>query len=186
MLRYRLKERGEPRTVVVTAAGAEEGKTTCAVNLAIALGECGRARVLLLEANLRTPALAQIFGFSPPICFRDQLVRHREQPLEPWSVVEVLGPSLHVAAVRPAAEPHALLDAPAFAIAIERLRLAEYDYIVIDTPPVLGSADVNLIADSADAIVLAARARWSSGRNVRRAIEQLSPARVLGVALLDA
>ena len=159
VLRHRLQERGDPRAIVVTSAEAREGKTTCAVNLAMALGECGRAKVLLVEANLRTPQLAAIFGFKPPECFGEQLVKHKDQPLEPWAVVEVIPPWLHVAAVSPETAGQPLLDSAAFTIAMERLRLAGYHYLVIDTPPVLDSADVNMVVDAADAVLLLVNAR---------------------------
>ncbi len=185
VLRHRLQERGDPRVIAVTSARPKEGKTTCAVNLALALGECGRARVLLVEANLRTPALAPLFGFMPPECFTAQLARHKEKPLDAWSVVEVFSPFLHVLAVKPADGGKPLLDGPAFAIAMEMLAQAGYDYIVIDTPPVLGAADVNLIEDSADGVLFTAWARETSSRTLRAAVEQLAPAKLLGVTLLD-
>jgi Mrp family chromosome partitioning ATPase len=184
VLRHRLVERGDPRTICVTSAEPGEGKTTCAINLAMSLGECGRARVLLMEANFRNPRLAPMLGFRPPECFSEQLTRHREQPLDPWSVVEVFWPWLHVAAVDPKIGGKPLLDAPAFEIAVARLRPG-YDYLVIDSPPILGSADVNLIEDAVDAVLLACWARRSRGRSLTKAIEQLSPAKVIGVTLLD-
>lgn len=184
VLRHRLLERPR-RTFVVTSPGPNEGKTTCAVNLALALGECGRARVLLIEGNLRRPSLGRLLGFMPPVCFAEQLAAHRDRPLDPWVLVEVLSPYLHVAAVKPTNGGRPLLDAPAFAIAMERLKLAGYDYIVVDAPPVLGAADVNLIQDSADAVVFVARGRSTSGRHLRRAIEQLAPAPILGVVLIE-
>src|SRR5262249_15229547 len=113
VMRHRLQERGNPRTVAVTSASKKEGKTTCAVNLALALGECGRARVLLVEANLRAPSLAPLFGFMPPECFSIQLSRHRDKPEGVWSVVEVNSPSLHVLAVSPVAGARPLVDGPA-------------------------------------------------------------------------
>jgi Mrp family chromosome partitioning ATPase len=186
VLRHRLQERGDPRVIAVTSAGAKEGKTTCAVNLALALGECGRARVLLIEANFRAPSLAPLFGFMPPECFTAQLARHKAKPLDAWSVVEVYSPSLHVLAVQPdMGLGHPLLDGPGFSLAIEMLAQAGYDYIVIDTPPVLGAADVNLIEDAADGVVFTAWSRETSARNLRAAVEQLSPAKVLGLTLLD-
>ncbi|MGZ3406379.1 MAG: hypothetical protein ACXVAN_08035, partial [Polyangia bacterium] len=63
---------------------------------------------------------------------------------------------------------------------------AGYDYIVIDTPPVIGAADVNLIEDSADGVLFTAWSRTTSSRSLRQAIEQLAPAQLLGVTLLDA
>lgn len=186
VMRHRIVDRGDPRVIAVTSAGARDGKTTCAANLALALGELGRAKVLLLEANFRAPQIAVMFGFLPPECFSAQLQRHRDKPLDPWSIVEVFTPSLHVLAVKPGELNRPLLDAPAFAIALEMLQRIGYDYIVIDTPPVLGSADANLIEDYVDATVLACRSGQTTGRALRAAIDQLSPNKLLGVALLDA
>jgi Mrp family chromosome partitioning ATPase len=54
---------------------------------------------------------------------------------------------------------------------------------VIDAPPVLGSADVNLMADAADAVVLAVRAKRTTTRQVRKAIDQVGPSKVIGTVL---
>jgi Mrp family chromosome partitioning ATPase len=183
VLRHRLSRSGQPRVVAVTSAGAGEGKTTCALNLALALAECGRARVLLVEANLRTPALAALFGVEPPVCFSRDVAQHKERPLDPWSVIEVL-PTLHLAAIATATEPGPLLDGPAFAFAISALARGPYDHLVLDTPPVLGSADVNLIEDSVEGIVLCARAGLTTTRSLERCVDQLQPAKILGVTLV--
>ena len=147
----------------------------------------GASRVLLVEANLRAPALAALFGFMPPECFSAQLQRHSEKPLEPWSVVEVFSPSLHVLAVKPGRRRRqaAARRAGVRASRMEMLAQAGYDYIVIDTPPVLGAADVNLIEDSADGVLFTAWSRSTSSRSLRAAVEQLAPAKLLGVTLLD-
>lgn len=185
VLRHRVLERGAIRTIVVSSPNPREGKTTCAANLAIALGECERARVLLLECNLRAPSLSGLFGFVPPECFAKQLLRHREQPLDPWTVVEVCQPWLHVAAIHPETAATPLLDGLAFEIAIERLRLGSYDFIVIDGPPVLGAADVNLMQDAVDAVLLTTWARRSRASELRRATEQLGTRKLAGVVMLD-
>lgn len=185
VLRHRLQERGDPRVIAVTSARPREGKTTCAVNLAMALGECERARVLLVEANLRAPALAPLFGFMPPECFSAQMARHKDKPLDAWSVVEVFSPSLHVLAVKPSDGGRPLLDGPGLSIAMEMLRQAGYDYIVVDTPPVLGAADVNLVEDVSDGVLFVARARDTSARTLTAAVDQLSPGKLLGLTLLD-
>ncbi len=185
VLRHHLLELGRPQVVIVSSPQAGDGKTTTAINLALALAECGRAKTLLIETHVRRPAFTSIFKFVPPWCFAEQLAAHRHQPAMPWSLIDIPQLWLHVAAVNPRISQTQLLDGPAFAIAMERLRLAGYDHIVVDAPPVLGSADVNLMADAADSVVLALSARRSTTRDLRRAIDQLGTAKVSGTVLLQ-
>ncbi|MEO8700226.1 MAG: P-loop NTPase [Kofleriaceae bacterium] len=185
VLRHHLLEVGRPQCVVVSSPKAGEGKTTVALNLAMSLAECGRAKVLLVETHVRRPALASVFKFVPPWCFAEQLAAHRHQPMLPWSLIEIPQLWLHVAAINPRIEKTQLLDGPAFAIAVERLRLGGYDHIVVDAPPVLGSADVNLMADAADAVVFALRAKHSTTRDLRRAVDQLGATKIAGTVLVS-
>jgi len=185
VLRHHLLGLGRPQVIIVSSPLKGEGKTTTALNLALALAECGRSKVLLAETHVRRPQLANVCKLVPPWCFAEQLAAHRHQPMLPWSLVEIPQLWLHVAAINPRIEKTQLLDAPAFAIAMERLRLGGYDHIVIDAPPVLGSADVNLMADSADAVVFALRARQSNTRDVRRAMDQIGGNRVVGTVIVE-
>jgi receptor protein-tyrosine kinase len=208
LLRQRLMDRGDPRTVLCTSASSREGKTTLAVNLALALAELGKHRVLLIEATFRATSLGEIFGFKPPKGFAGQLARHRSNPTEPWVVVQIGTQQLYVMAAEPRCCPHcaavlleeaqfcgmcgkkvangatATLDAVTFSAAVHRFRQA-FDYLVVDAPPVLAGGDVNLIQDSADAIVFATRKGRSAARSLRRAMEQVAPAPVAAVALLE-
>ncbi len=185
VLRHHLMAAGNPRILATTSPRVGEGKTTAAVNLAISLAECGRAKVLLVETNLRRPQLAAMFRFTPPWCFAEQLASHRHQPLLPWSLVEIPQLWLHVAAVNPGSDRTQILDAPAFAIAMERLRMGGYDHIVVDTPPVLGSADINLIQDAVDGICIVTSAKRSTTRDVRRTLDQLGDHKIVGAVFLE-
>ncbi len=185
VLRHHLLELGRPQCIIVSSPQRGDGKTTTAINLATALSECGRAKVLLVEAHLRRPQLASVFEFVPPRCFADQLLLHRKDPLTSWTLVDIPELYLHVGAVNPKFERGQLLDGPAFSIAMERLRLAGYDHIVVDAPPVLGSADVNLMADAADTVLLALRARRSTARDLRAAIDQIGERKIGGTVLVD-
>jgi Mrp family chromosome partitioning ATPase len=185
VLRHHLLEIGRPQVVIVSSAQAGDGKTTVALNLALALAECGRAKTLLVETHVRRPQFTEVFKFVPPWCFAEQLAAHRHQPTMPWSLIDIPQLWLHVAAINPRIALTQLLDGPAFAIAMERLRLAGYDHIVVDAPPVLGSADVNLMADAADSVVFAVRSRRSTTRDLRRAIDQLGGHKVAGTVLLQ-
>jgi Mrp family chromosome partitioning ATPase len=185
VLRHHLMEVGQPRVVVVTSSRPGEGKTTTALNVALALAECGRANVLLIDAHLQRPQVAMALRFVPPWCFAEQLAAHRHQPMLPWSLVEIPQLWIHVAGISANAPKVSMVDAPAFAIAVDKLTSAGYDHIVIDGPSVLGGAEVNLIQDVADGVVLTLRGGKSTARDLRASIEQLSPGKILGSVLLE-
>jgi Mrp family chromosome partitioning ATPase len=183
-LRHRLLSSGDPRMIAVTSARPEEGKTTCALNLALAIAEDAMMRVLLLEANLCRPSLAAIFGFEPHRSFMSDMSRLSDVG-PPYPVAGISGVRIHFAALpqAPIAEGH--IEKTLFSIALANLRRV-YDYIVIDAASVLESGDTDVVGECADGVLLAARARVSQKRELRRAIEQLRPAPVLGTVLLDA
>lgn len=206
-LRQRLVEAGDPRVILVTSPRSREGKTISATNLALAYAELGRSRVLIVEANFRSASLGEVFGFKPPRSFSAQLERHRDHPIDPWVVVQVAPIDVHVMAVnpnccpacstvlvkganfcpscgRPVSNEPPRLDRTTFASAIRRLKEA-FDYVIIDGPSVLESADVNLIQDTADGIVMTARSGHTDARALKRAMDQVSPAPVLGVVLVE-
>ena len=207
-LRQRLLDAGEIHSILCTSANSGEGTTTLAANLALSFAELGRYRVLLIEANFRRASLASLFGFIPPAGFGSQIARHRLHPDEPWAVVQIGPPALFILAVEPPACPHcaaalpiwaefcgacgakvggvaALADGAGVNAAIASLREV-FDFVIIDGPSVLSSGDINVIQDSADAIVMATRKGQSDERSLGRAIEQVAPAPLAGVVLLDA
>jgi Mrp family chromosome partitioning ATPase len=209
LLRQKLIERDDPRIILCTSARPEEGKSTLAANLAMAYAELAKYRVLLVEANLKAAVLGEMFGFLPPKGFASQMATHRIHPSEPWIVVQIGGLPLFVLAVEPRACPscaHVLaeaasfcpmcgtkapdtlrpdgLDGVSFSAMIRTLRQS-FDYVLIDAPAVLGSGEVNLIQDAADVILFAARKGKTDAQALRRAINQVAPAPVAGVALID-
>ena len=184
-LRRKLSTLPATRVLGVTSAEHGEGKTVFAVNLALTLRESARSRVLIVEANLRTPILGKLLGFDTPECFIEQLKRHAEDPRAPWVVAEPL-PKLHVMAVDPNATHEPLLDPMSFAAGMERIKQAGYEYVLIDSPPVLGNLDCNVISDAVDAMILTALPMKSHRSKMRKAVTQLEPAPILGVVVLEA
>jgi Mrp family chromosome partitioning ATPase len=183
LLQHRLFAKGDPRVVVVTSAEAGEGKTTCAANLALVLSEETLARVLLLEANLPRPALADVFGFEPADSFMIRLLEG-EDAVAPYPVASVNGMGLQLAALKPEPVRDRRLERALLSTAIRDLRNV-YDYIVIDAAAVLENADANSVSQCADGVVVTARAGRSRKSSLRRALEQLAPAEVLGTVLID-
>jgi Mrp family chromosome partitioning ATPase len=183
-LRRRLTEQGNPAVILVTSAEEEEGKSTCAANLALAMAESGRLRVLLVEANLHQPSLAQIFGFQPSPCLLEQLATHRKEPDAPWFTTEIQPVGLHVLAVAPGADRNQSIHGPSFLAAVSRWRLA-FDHVVIDGPAILSSSDTAIIQDSVDTVLMVARSGVSRNRAVKRALDQISSDMVAGLVLMD-
>lgn len=183
-LRRKLASSGNPQVIAITSPDAGEGKTTCALNLALAMRETSRGKVLLIEANGRSPSIAKLLGFETPECFCDQIVRRREDPRKPWVAVEAM-PKLHIMAVDPTIKRAPQLDPIAFSNGMERLKKAGYEYILLDTPPVLGTFEVNMIADTVDGVLFTSITMKSKRSHLRKAIEQIMPAPVLGVMVLD-
>ncbi len=183
-LRRKLASSGNPQVIAITSPDAGEGKTTCALNLALAMRETSRGKVLLIEANVRSPSMAKLLGFEPPECFCDQLTERKEDPRRAWIAVEAM-PKLHIMAVAPTTKRPPQLDPLAFASGMERLKRAGYEYILIDTPPVLGTFEVNMIADNVDGVLFTAITMKSKRSHLRKAMEQIMPAPVLGVMVLD-
>lgn len=188
VLRYRL-EQAEPdvlstTVIAVTTPRPRQGATTTALNLALALSECNRARVCLLEGNLRRPALAKLLGYDPPMCLAERMASDRENPQQPFWVAEM--PSgLHVLAVRPTTPARSLVDGPAFASAVDALRRSGYRHIVVDGPEVMGIADMNLIEEVVDGVLLVAQGGATSGKDLQIAASQMNTKKLRGVVLLD-
>lgn len=184
-LRHRVADRGDPHTLLVTSAARGEGRTTCAANLALALAELRRFQVLLVEADLGRASLAALFGISSPTCFHRQAVeRHAGDVVRPWSVHTVGSFELHLAPLDPRASRPAAWEPAVIAGALDQLRKS-YDYVVVDAPPVTPTADVHVMQEAVDGVILVARAGLTRSRHVQAAADQIAQGKNLGVVLLD-
>jgi Mrp family chromosome partitioning ATPase len=184
LLRHRLLSQADPRIVAVTSAHPGEGKTTCALNLALAMAEDTMTHVLLVDLNLRRPALGRVFGFTPFENIVENMARFVDVG-PPYPVASISGTRLHVAALPEKPIEGGRLDRTLFAVALSDLRNV-YDYIVIDAASVLESGDVDVVGECSSGVIVAARAGRTRKADMRRAIGQLAPAPVLGTVLIDA
>ena len=186
VLRDNLVAKGLPRVVAVSSGERGDGKTICAVNLALALTEHGATRrVLLLDGNLSAPALAEIFevGAHPP-----SSVFVDFDAFQPYEVIGV-SPRLHVCA--PAThpgEPLPKFDTRLVGALIARLCRAGYDNIIVDAPAIeVGSSlTVRQLLDCVDGVVLVVRAGRTTGRSLRRAAGNIPKGKALGFTLVEA
>lgn len=183
ILRDNLLAKNAPRIIAVSSGAEHEGKTTCAINLALALVERPSTRVLLLDGNFFAPSLATVFHIdaSTPVAAEMNLPW-----LSPYRVVEVtLG--FHVAAIiHEAGEPPPPFNSRWYDMAMAHLADADYDYLVIDAPALDGSAAVLHVVTIAEGTLLTARSGATTARSLRSAVAQIARDRVLGVTLMDA
>jgi polysaccharide biosynthesis transport protein len=174
-----------PRVIVVTSAFPGEGKTTTAVNLAIALAQRGE-KILLVDADLRRGSLDRIFKLEDKSFGLSTVLTHpavrRELPI---ALPEL--PMLRVLATGPR-PPN-----PAEMLSSNRMeeQLAqwtqEFDRVVLDTAPVLAVSDTQAMAALADTVILVARAGMTRKRALIRARDLLSRinAPIAGVVVND-
>ena len=150
----------------------------------MALAERGEGNVLLVEANLQRPAIAQLLGFAPARCFAQQVHGDTLRSVGEWSAVSAFFPNLHVLAVDPGESKPQLLERTALLEAVEQLKRSDYASIVVDCPPALGSADMSIVADCVDGIFLTSLAGRTRRSSLRESAEVLAPLPILGTVVM--
>lgn len=141
------------RTIAVTSPGPSEGKSTIAVNFASVLAQAG-SRVLLIDADLRHPMLHTVFKRKKKPGLSDLIIANGN-PEEAIFATGLEGLyCLPCGTIPPS--PGDLLTLAATRNLLKRLA-GEYDYVVIDTPPVLVAADTAIIGSLVDATIMVAR-----------------------------
>ena len=173
-----------PRVVLITSALPGEGKTTTAVNLGAALASLG-SKVVIVDCDMRRPSCHRSVGVKNSPGFVQCLTGHVELA---EAVLPAPGvPNLSVIPCGPIPpNPAEVLSSSLAAELLRKLR-AEFDYVLVDSPPLLSVADSRILATMTDAAVLVTRAFETPYDLVCRARSLLysAGARILGVALND-
>jgi capsular exopolysaccharide synthesis family protein len=177
-------EQGTLRTLVVTSANPREGKTSTASNLAIGLADLNK-RVLLIDGDVRSPRLHEVFGLSNEFGLADLLEHSQHDPkLAPIpSGVD----RLFVLPVGKANEQTKnLLYSPKLVELLKQFE-TEYDIVLIDTAQALHMRDARLLGSLADGVVLIVRAGLTSRDAASAVIDKFRQdgTPVLGVILND-
>jgi polysaccharide biosynthesis transport protein len=169
------------RTIVVTSTGPGEGKTLVATNLAVALAQAGQ-RVLLIDADMHKPRVHIVFGTPQEPGLSNVLVGNAK------ASEAVRRPTVPGLWVMPAGmtppNPAELLGAQRFKNFLASLA-EHFDWVVVDTPPVMAVTDSSVVAHLATGVVFVVGSEMTSRHAAQRALEQLGNARatVVGAVL---
>jgi capsular exopolysaccharide synthesis family protein len=172
-----------PRVILITSPSAGEGKTTLSINLALALAH--RGNTCLIEGDLRRPTAGRIMSPAPHTGLGQVL----GTKLPPGDAIVKFAdiPSFGVLpAGAPVANPGDLMDPEKMTELVNGLK-QEYQYIVIDSPPLIPFSDARLMAAICDTVVLVGRYGVTTRRALTRCagiLEQVR-ARLAGVVLND-
>lgn len=161
------------RAVVITSTAPGEGKTLVSTNLAVALAHAG-LRTLIIDGDMRRPRTHSVFDRPQEPGLSNVLVgtaRLRD------SVRNTEVPNLYLlAAGHIPPNPAELLGSTRYLELLDEMR-QEYDWVLIDAPPVMAVTDAAILANSATGVVFVVGAEMTSRRNAVAAIEQLTAAR---------
>ncbi|MET0134696.1 MAG: polysaccharide biosynthesis tyrosine autokinase [Kibdelosporangium sp.] len=170
-----------PKRVAVVSALPGEAKTTTACNLAIIMAESG-ASVVLVDADLRRPRIADILGLEGAVGLTSVLIAHTglNQALQRWGPT---GISILTSGPVPP-NPSELLASQHMGDLLAELA-GRFDVVVVDTPPLLAVTDAAILARWCDGALLVVRQGKTTKKQVRSAAAALSAvsARILGVVL---
>lgn len=182
VLRHTVEQRRRTSGVAivgVSSAAQGDGKTTTAINLAGALAQDRNARVLLIDCDLRSSAMARRLGLADgrglvqaivdPMLSLDDAIRHL-----PRFNLDVMASGYETSS------PYELLKSPRLVDLFEAAR-RRYDYVVVDTPPVVPFPDCRVLAKVIDGFLLVVSANKTPRRLVDDAIDVLSKEAVIGL-----
>jgi capsular exopolysaccharide synthesis family protein len=176
---YMAEAGARPKTLLVTSSVPEEGKSLTAANLAITMAGTG-SRVLLVDTDSRKGALHERFQVPG----KPGLTEVLNQGLNWEEVVQAtMTPNLFLIPQGSFAPNASELFISGVTKSFLQATAAKYDYVILDTVPVMAADDVTSLAPHADGVLFLIRAEFTSARVARAALESLyqRQARVLGL-----
>jgi capsular exopolysaccharide synthesis family protein len=167
------------RTVMIASALPGEGKTLLAGNLGLVLSQAFGRRVLMIDGDLRRPSLHALFGVQNSGGVAGWLESSSDAAPAPTHIAPNL--SLLVAG-QPKMDPLRIVTGPG----MRRLLLetaAQYDWLILDTPPVALLPDAHLLVANVDRVVLVIEAGKTPYDVIRHSIEAVGRERIIGTVL---
>ncbi len=167
------------KTVLVASTMPGEGKTLTAVNLALTFSESYGRNVLLIDGDLRRPTTHAVLEVPNILGSGVVATTETDQKL---SLIQVSQRLSVLTAGQPDNDPMSRLASDRMKRVLNEAA-AQFDWVIIDTPPVGSVPDANILAQMADVVLLVVEAGRTPARLVQRTAEALGKERVMGVIL---
>jgi receptor protein-tyrosine kinase len=167
------------RVIMLTSASPDDGKTWTALNLALVLSESYRRRVLLIDADLRRPSLANIAAVTDAVGLSDALRAPTDEKL---GILQIAPNLTLLPAGRPDPDPMGGLTSARMRQILEEAA-SQFDWVILDAPPMGPMADASLLAQMVEGAVFVVRAGKTQYSAVQKSIDALGRDRILGVVL---
>ncbi|MDQ2843078.1 MAG: polysaccharide biosynthesis tyrosine autokinase [Acidobacteriota bacterium] len=167
-------------TLVVSSASPGEGKSFTACNLAMSEAQLTGKRILLADFDFRRPSIEKIFGLKGTLGLTDYLLgKARIQDL----IYRIADTNLYIiTAGESVTNPLELLNLGECGTLLDALR-DHFDWVILDSPPLLFAADGNLLSTMADGTILVVRIGTTTYDSVTRALQSLCENNVLGIVV---
>ena len=177
---YRMRESQPLRTILVSSAIPAEGKTLIAANLAHAMVRQQGCRVLLIDADLRSPRLHTLLGTPATPGMADYL----QNSCDEFDVIQRGHEQglCFIPAGNHVAHPSELISSNRLKQFLERVKPI-FDWIIIDSPPALPVADASVLGGLCDGVLFVVRANSTPSETSQKACKELRDAHILGVVL---
>jgi capsular exopolysaccharide synthesis family protein len=172
---------GKKSIILITSPSGSEGKSTAAANLAVSMAQ-QKEKVLLVDANLREPAIHFIFKKENTIGLTDVL--SEEVSFEEAIIPTDIGSLAILTSGDMAVHPAELLGSEVLQKVFQKA-LREYDVILVDSPPILDVTDTKLLANKSDGVILVisqGRTEIEKAAEAKKALE-FAKANLFGVIL---
>jgi capsular exopolysaccharide synthesis family protein len=176
-----LRERRKLKRIVITSSIPEEGKSLIAANLALNQSRSKLLKAVLIDGDLRRPELASRFGFHRNLAGLSEVLRGERRLSDVVYKLEGSGLWFLPAGVTPE-NPIELMQSSRLQQLLEQLETF-FDWIIIDTPPILPLADSPLWMKLADGVLLVTREGVCEKKQLGRAVEVIDRSTMLGVVV---
>ena len=171
-----------PRTIMITSALPEEGKSFVASNLAVSMAQNINEHVLLIDGDIRKPSLHNSFGFRDVPGLSEHLSEGR--PLSSLILQTMTHKLSLLPAGAPPHNPSELLSSESMSCLIQEVKERYHDrYIILDTPPPRLTAETGALSRQVDGIIVVINSEMTPKPMVEKLVEMVGKEKILGIVM---